>query len=317
MPCTPIVLFVYNRPEHTARTLQALAENERAAESELFIFADGPKPGASAEQLRQIAETRAVIRRPAPFKSVEIRESEVNRGLAASIISGVTEIVQRYGSVIVLEDDIVTGRYFLSYMNAALSRYEQQKAVWHVTGWCDPFRTKGDDYAWLYPVMDCWGWGTWADRWAYFKKDIPALKQQFSPAMIKRFNLNGADPGMWQQVLENESGILNTWAIFWYAAIFLQRGLCLAPSRSLVRNIGFDNSGEHCGKNDAEEITAPLDSRIECFPETMKISRFEFRQLQRFMRRKNKLTFKYRFVRTCKNILRPPYHLLKRLVGKA
>ncbi|HBG65480.1 MAG TPA: sugar transferase [Treponema sp.] len=314
MPCAPIVLFVYNRPDHTARTLEALAGNELAPSSELFVFADGPRPGASPEQLQRIAETRAVVRRPYAFKSLSVQEAPQNKGLAASIISGVTEIVQRYGSVIVLEDDIVTGRYFLTYMNEALERYEQQKSIWHITGWCDPFMTKGDDYAWLYPVMDCWGWATWADRWSHFKKDIPELKQRFTPPLIKKFNINGTEPVMWEQVLENENGTKNTWAIFWYAALFLQGGLCLAPSKSLVRNIGFDNSGEHCGENAAQEITASLDSRIVRFPEKLQVSRFEFRQLQRFMRKKNKLTFRRLLLRKTKDVLRPAYHLLKRLL---
>ena len=143
MSYAPIVLFVYNRPEHTRQTLEALAANTLAQESDLFIYADGPKEDATEEQLERIRKVRAIVRSQQGCKSVTVIESDTNKGLAASIILGVTETVNKYGRIIVLEDDIVTGKYFLEYMNTALKKYENEKQVWEITGFRSPVQGEG------------------------------------------------------------------------------------------------------------------------------------------------------------------------------
>ena len=140
MTYSPVILFIYNRPEHTRQTLEALAANTLAKESDLFIFADGPKENATVQQLEKIQQTRKLARSKKWCKNVTVIESKKNKGLAASIISGVTEIVNKYGKVIVLEDDIVTGKYFLEYMNEALDKYAEEKNVWHISGFRDPVK---------------------------------------------------------------------------------------------------------------------------------------------------------------------------------
>lgn len=287
MKYAPIVLFVYNRPYHTRRTLEALSKNELAAQSDLFIFADGAKKNATSEQLLQIEETRKVIREKQWCKNVEITESPENKGLADSIINGVTKIVNQYGKIIVLEDDLLTGKYFLNYMNEALDKYENEDKVWHITSWRDPIPTSNLNSSFFYPVMDCWGWATWANRWQHYKKDCAFFKKAFCKSMRKAFNIDGTDKGMWQQISDNETGKINTWAIFWYATIFMHNGLCLAPCSSLVRNIGFDNSGEHCGINRFQEISQSIDVRISQMPDTVEINKTEYDKMKSFMRKKN------------------------------
>lgn len=283
----PIVLFVYNRPYHTRRTLEALSRNELATQSDLFIFADGAKENALPEQLLQIEETRKVIKEKQWCKNVKIIESSKNKGLAKSIIEGVTKIVNQYGKIIVLEDDLLTGKYFLNYMNEALDKYENEEKVWHITSWRDPVETSNPNSSFFYPVMDCWGWATWANRWQNYKKDYVFYKKKFNRKMRKAFNIDGTDKGMWQQILDNEAGKINTWAIFWYATIFLHNGLCLAPCSSLVRNIGFDNSGEHCGTNSFQEISQSVDVHISQFPNDIEINKNEYEKMRSFMRKKN------------------------------
>lgn len=278
----PIILFIYNRPDHTRQTLEALSKNTLASESDLFIFADGPKEGASQEQLEKIRKTREVAHSNQWCKNVTVIESEKNKGLAASIISGVTEIVNRYGKVIVLEDDIVTGKYFLDFMNTALEKYENEKQVWHVTGWRDPVKKAREDSAFFYPTMNCWGWATWADRWQYFKKDVAYYQSVFTEEMKFHFNIEGSDKGMWSQIEDNASGKINTWAIFWYASIFLKNGLCLAPSKSLVKNVGLDNSGVHCGTTPAQEIKHDINIKITIFPDNIVLNKKEYKKNIKF-----------------------------------
>ena len=307
----PIVLFVYNRPYHTRRTLEALSKNELAMQSDLFIFADGAKENASSEQLLQIEETRKVIREKQWCKNVEIIESPKNKGLADSIIEGVTKIINQYGKIIVLEDDLLTGKYFLNYMNDALYKYENEAKVWHITSWRDPIATSNPNSSFFYPVMDCWGWATWADRWQHYKKDCAFFKKKFNGKMRKAFNIDGTDKGMWQQILDNETGKINTWAIFWYATIFLNNGLCLAPCSSLVRNIGFDNSGEHCGINSFQEISQSVDVRVLQLPDAVEADKNEYEKMKSFMRKKNNPFTLERLKSVVKRFYYPVYYAAK------
>lgn len=284
MRYSPIILFVYNRPIHTQKTLEALSQNTLAQDSELFIFADGPKQNESLEQLEKINETRKIVHSKKWCKKNTIIESKVNKGLATSIISGVTDIIDKYGTAIVLEDDIVTGRFFLEFMNESLSKYKDNKDVMHITGWRDPVKRAKNDSCFFYPTMDCWSWATWKDRWQYFKKDALYYKSIFTKKMIYDFNIEGSDPGMWCQIEQNIEGKINTWAIFWYASIFLRNGLCLAPTKSLCKNIGFDNSGVHCGANESQEIRESIDYKVKNFPSKIKTDRKEFIKNKKFLK---------------------------------
>jgi hypothetical protein len=241
----PIVLFVYNRPTHTRRTIEALQKNELAIDCELFVYSDN----ARDEKARAgVDAVRAYIKTIMGFKKVTIIEREKNKGLATSIIDGVSDVVNRYGRVIVLEDDIVTSPYFLRFMNDALDYYENEKKVWHISGWNYPIDGDGVDDVFLWRMMNCWGWATWADRWAHFEKDPQKLIDTFDKKDVYRFNLDGAED-FWGHVLANYNGTMNTWAIFWYATIFQNDGLCLNPRQTLVDNIGLDGSGVNCNND--------------------------------------------------------------------
>ena len=186
MNLAPIVLFVYNRPWHTKQTIEALQKNELAKDSELFIYSDAPK---NKEAEKQVKEVRDYIKTISGFKKVTIIEREKNYGLAKNIIEGVTEIVNKYGKVIVLEDDLITSPYFLRFMNEALNFYENEEKVWHISGWNYPIDTNGLGDAFLWRLMNCWGWATWANRWKYYEKDVDKLIASFTKRDIKRFNL--------------------------------------------------------------------------------------------------------------------------------
>lgn len=314
---SPIVLFIYNRSAHTKQTLEALSSNTLAQESDLFIFADGPKENASTETLEKIRQTREIVRSKKWCKNVTVIESEKNKGLAASIISGVTEIANKYGKVIVLEDDIVTGKYFLEFMNDALDKYENEKKVWHIAGWRDPVKNAEKGGSYFYPTMDCWGWATWADRWQYFKKDATYYQSVFTDEMKFHFNIEGAEPGNWAQIEQNASGKINTWAIFWYATLFLKNGLCLAPTKSLVRNIGLDNSGVHCGESPKQIIKDSIDFEVEKFPERIQITQDEYKKNVRFFKMLRSGTLAARCLEFAKKMikvpLRPLYHFVKKV----
>lgn len=246
----PVALFVYNRPEHTRLTIEALKLNRLADKTELYVFSDGPKGKADCPG---VMEVREYLQSVSGFRSVKIKTSAGNRGLAASIINGVTEVVNKHGKVIVLEDDIVTSSLFLEYMNQALCHYEDNAQVMHVSGYWYPVEKSDLPESFFLRIPSPWGWGTWSRAWASFSKDALSLKASFRQEDLYRFNLDGAHD-FWEQVRHNIQGKADTWFIFWYASIFSQGGLCLYPSQSFSLNTGHDGTGVHCVTTDAYKV---------------------------------------------------------------
>lgn len=238
----PITLFVYNRLEHTKKTILALQANPLAEKSDLIIYSDGPKNNSAIPHVKAVRDYLITIN---GFRTLKIVERENNWGLAKSVISGVTEIVNQYGKIIVLEDDIVTSPKYLNFMNSALNFYEGKEEVWHISGWTYPIEFPIQEDVFFWRGMNCWGWATWNDRWSRFEKNPNRLIESWSDKQKRHFDLHGSGV-FWSQVVENASGNLNTWAIFWYATIYEHEGLCLNPRITYVENIGLDGSGENC-----------------------------------------------------------------------
>ena len=243
----PIVLFAYNRPRHCLQTLQALKNNVLANESILYIFCDGCKDGSDENEKTAILETRNIVKKDKWCKEVIVRESDKNKGLAESIISGVSEIVEKHGKIIVLEDDIVpSSPFFLQYMNDALNFYEKEARVWHIAGHARKFYEQFENDTFFTKHMNCWGWATWADRWKFFEKKPKALLSKIKRKGKLEFTYKNKCTAL-RQIKANVKGKKNTWAAFWYGVIYLNDGLCLNPKKSFVQNIGTDGSGVHCG----------------------------------------------------------------------
>lgn len=242
----PIVLFVYNRPLHTEQTLSALMRNDLVNESVLHIYADGAKEDATEEQVQIIEKVRQIIRSKQWCKEVYIFESDKNKGLADSITEGVTKILNQYGKIIVLEDDIVTSKGFLKYMNDALNFYENEERVFHISGYMYPHNELLPE-TFFFNVPLCWGWATWKRAWSHFKYDsieiTNYLDKRNSWDLFNKFGGTFLE----EQIRSNNSGKLKTWFIKWHGSVMIQEGLTLFPQTSLVQNIGFDSSGVHNG----------------------------------------------------------------------
>jgi acetyltransferase-like isoleucine patch superfamily enzyme len=248
MKCAPIALFVYNRPVHTLQTLEALMINELADQSVLYIYSDGPKNDATPDQRAAIEEVRKLIRTKKWCGEVHIVEAPKNKGLADSIVDGVTSLVETYQKVIVLEDDIVCSAGFLRYMNDALAKYEKEETVMHITGYMYPHQSTSLPETFLYPLpYPGGGWATWARAWKYYDGDALALYDYFEKEnKWKEFNTAGGKYFQ-EQLTQNIEGKLKTWFVKWHASVMKKHGLTLFPRHSLIFNSGFDSSGEHCG----------------------------------------------------------------------
>jgi len=238
----PIALFVYSRLDHTKETIKALQKNILAKETKLFIFSDGPK---TPQKTPDVKKVRKYLRTIKGFKSVKIFESKKNKGLADSIIFGVTKIVNKYGRVIVVEDDIVTSKYFLKFMNDSLDFYENNSRVISISGYTYPIG--GLPQTFFLKNAECWGWATWKRGWVLFEHDGSKLLNLLEKTdSLKEFDFNNSYnySGMLRDQIAKKN---NSWAIRWYASAFIKNKLTLYPQKSLTRNIGVDGTGTHGG----------------------------------------------------------------------
>ncbi len=278
----PIALFVYNRLWHTQQTVEALANNELAAASELFVFSDGPRSEADREQVQSVRE---YLKSVTGFKSVNVVEREKNLGCARSITSGVTEIVNRFGQIIVVEDDIVTSPWFLRYMNEALEFYRDEERVACIHGYLFPVKQELPKTFFL-KGADIWGWATWKRGWDLYEPDERTLYEELNNRKLTReFDFDGSF--YYTRILKEQiKGKLDTWDIQWYASAFLRDKLTLYPGKSLVKNIGNDCSGTHCNATDKFDTDISREPvRIEKIPlEEHKVAREVFKKFFRSLR---------------------------------
>ena len=302
----PIILFVYNRPEYTKRTVEALKRNEHASESELFVFADGPKEDASEEQHNKIRQVREYISSIEGFKNVHIELSDKNKGLAESIINGVTKIVNLYGRVIVLEDDMITSPYFLQYVNQSLDLYELNENVVCINGFNLLKDAPIKDRTYFQYGADCGGWATWERGWRMFNTNTRDLQKQIlsNRWLRKIFTYNGTYPYL-EMLQDQIEGKIDSWAIRWYASAVISQKLCLYPTKSLIQNIGFGD-GTHTHDSNAYEATITADKTITDFPkiviEDSKVMRKEWEKLFRKLGYTSHLSLKTKFKRRLRKI---------------
>ncbi|MEK6531625.1 MAG: glycosyltransferase family 2 protein [Deltaproteobacteria bacterium] len=241
MPNAPVAFFAYKRPNHALKTLESLSRCALAEDTALYIFSDGPKTGKDEEGVKEV---RRVLKSRRWCKEVHIKEAGENMGLANSLIAGITEVSSLRGKVIVVEDDLVLSTQFLNYMNDALTVYGDEEKVMQVSGFM--YRLKGSaPETFFLPFPNCWGWATWERAWSFFIKDTGLLIERVKEKGVDAFTANQR-LGSFQMLLDQHEGKLDSWAVRWYASIFLNEGLVLYPKRSLVENIGFDGSGVHC-----------------------------------------------------------------------
>ena len=239
----PIVLFTYARVKHTQRTVEALLRNPGVCAHDLIVYSDAP---GTSDKERAVAAVRDYLQTITGFHSVTIHHRPQNYGLAKSIIEGVTEVLCRYETIIVLEDDMVTSPYFLTYMNEGLHRFGDDERVISIHGYVYPTERVLPE-AFFLRGADCWGWATWRRGWALFSSDGKTLLEQLKRRnLLQAFDFNGTYA--YSRMLESQiRGENNSWAIRWYASAFLADKLTLYPGKSLIQNIGNDDSGTHCG----------------------------------------------------------------------
>ena len=262
----PIALFVYKRLEHTQKVIQSLLDNDTAKDSTIFIFSDSAKSEKDNEQVKKVRE---YIKRISGFKNVEIIFRDKNLGLAGSIISGVSVVIETYGKVVVIEDDLILSPYFLEFMNKGLEIYENVEEVISIHGYIYPLKKLLPETFFL-KGADCWGWATWKRGWDLFEQNAPILLDEIYHRMLENeFDLNGAVKNI-KMLKKQIKGENDSWAIRWHASAFLKNKYTLYPGRSLVQNIGMGKQSTHTKKTNVYNV--------ELSPKPIKVEEIEVKE---------------------------------------
>lgn len=269
----PVVLFVYNRPEHTKRVLETLSDNHLAEETEVFIFSDAAKNAKAKEMVENVRKEIHQKKWETCFLKLTIIEAEQNKGLSRSIIEGATKLIDEYGRIIVVEDDLTLSPYFLEYMNNALDFYEEDHKIWSISGYSFPMKSlKNYPHDVFYSYRGCsWGWATWADRWKLMDWDVKSYAAfQKDEAWQKRFNRGGGDlSNMLRLQME---GQINSWAVRWCFEQSNREMYTVYPKYSYLGNHGWDGSGTNCGV-DRQFMVSEACALPQCTYEHLKIDR--------------------------------------------
>lgn len=252
MDLAPVVLFVYNRLEKVRNCLGALERNAECSQTDLYIYADGAKGKEEADRVAKVREFIKEIYIPqSKFKQVNLIESAYNKGLANSIIGGVTQVIKRYRKVIVVEDDLLVSDDFLAYMNGALIYYEGMPNIGSVSAYTYPLkelnRYKKDVF--MLRKGECWGWGTWEDRWTPVDWNVQSFEEyRVDEKMRREFDSIGC--GLDSMLCSYVEGTLDTWAVRWCYHLYRNNLLTVYPRISRTKNEGCDGSGVHCVATD-------------------------------------------------------------------
>lgn len=252
----PLVIFVYARPDHTVKTIESLSKNVLAKETEIYIYSDGAKNGRVKQQVELVRKYIDNLEKRNLFKSIFIYESDVNKGLAGSVISGVTDVIKKYGRAIVLEDDLVSAPDFLAFMNDALDFYKDNNEIWSICGYTPniniPPSYKHDIY--LSYRGGSWGWATWSDRWEKIDWDVDDYQLFVKNKKLRaKFNRGGRD--MATMLDDQMQGKIDSWAIRWCYAQSKRGMFTVYPIVSRIKNIGLDGTGTHGALSSKYEST--------------------------------------------------------------
>lgn len=252
----PIVVFVYNRPDKARRTIESLSNNELSKECDVYIFSDGPKNERATEGVNEVRDYLDSLDNNNPFNSLVIEKSPVNKGLAMSIIGGVSRIITEYGRAIIVEDDLILSKYFLNYMNECLDYYENDDRIWSISGYSPRLKSLDnyDKNVYLDYRASSWGWGTWKDRWDKVDWTVPDYNRfRFNPFFYIRFCRGGNDlPSMMKAQMK---GKIDSWAVRWCYYQSRYDKLSISPKNSLVSNDGFDGSGINCNEDGSKKFS--------------------------------------------------------------
>ncbi len=306
---TPIAIFTYNRPEYVRKILSSLLRCTRLNDCRVFIFCDGAK---KPEDAKSVEDSRTVVREYVSLLNAEIIEQDQNKGLAHSVVDGVTWLCQEFGRVIVLEDDFILHPFFLDFMLQSLDRFADNDRVAQIAGYLPPIHPKVKTDTFFLPVSSSCGWSTWQRAWKLFSLDNETAlgMLEADPSMRTRFDLDDSYP-FFNMLQSTISGHTDSWAVLWYLHTFYNKKLTLYPKHSLLWVGGFDSLATHTKSQKKPRFyDQPLDLILQkqwfppiTFPEKVQADELSFDKLKSFLRPKPTNTGILRIMYKAKSIL--------------
>lgn len=273
MSYAPIVIFGFDRPLHLENMIKSLSANVEAQESEAHIFIDGPTNKVDMDNYKKVIE---IVNGELPFKKSHVTVREKNLQCKNNIIFGVTEVIQKTGKAIIMEDDLVVSNQFLHFMNSSLEKYDNNNNIWHINGYSFPQLLGSEKKTSISKLAQPWGWATWVENWnifvsednQYYKKNIISTLSKQQREEYNFYNL----ASYWEEALKLDGKNKNSiWDAYWYQTIYLNKGFTIFPQVSHVQNFGFDGTGLHCGVN--KEFDTRLNTQqTTIFPNKIKES---------------------------------------------
>ena len=249
---TAIAVFLFNRPEHTKLMLQSLSECDNAGKYKILVFLDGPRDQAD---IPKIEEVGLVLSEFEEILDLHVTVHSKNLGLAESVISGVTKVLRSYDSVIVLEDDLILNPVALNFLDQAVSLMKLNSEIFSASAYSPVDLRESPSHqdmaydGYFANRTHSWGWAITQTNWSRIDWKLQNLNDALRDRGVLDFFVKGGSD-LIPMLIEQLKGNINSWAIrmAFQAAIF--REYTLYPSATLVRNIGFDGTGVHCGVNE-------------------------------------------------------------------
>lgn len=278
----PLVLFTYNRKKETEECILSLKRANLFEKTDIYIYSDAPK---KKEDIEKVEEVRKILKELEKYNNITIVYQSKNKGLANSVIDGVTKLLEKYEKIIVLEDDLVVSKDFIEYMNEALELYKENMNIWSISGYSPRIKipSKYDLDIFLGKRGSSWGWGTWKNRWNkvdWQVKDFYNLTKK----EIKSFNLAGND--MYKMLELQILRKIDSWAIRWCFSQYKENMYTVFPRESKIKNIGFSESATHGGIF-IEKYMVELSEKKIKFPKNIEPNE----QILELLKKYNDLTF--------------------------
>lgn len=239
----PIIFIVFNRPDTTRQVFETI----RAAKpGKLMVIADGPRANRPGEA-EKCAATREIIEEVDWDCDVQKNYSDTNMGCRLRVSSGITWAFGLVDEAIILEDDCVPSSSFFRYCAELLDRYESDERVMMVSGDNHLFgqaATSDSYYFSRYPHV--WGWATWRRAWTKYDLNMTHWPDIRDRRLFDQYLPRRSERSQWEAIFQNVyDGNVDTWDYQWVYSIWANSGLCVAPARNLVRNIGFHQAATH------------------------------------------------------------------------
>jgi len=242
-PETPVLFLVFNRPNLTQQVFERIRQ---VKPQQLYVAADGPRPGVPTDTER-CAQARQVVELVDWECEVHTLFRETNLGCKQSVSSAIDWFFEHVDEGIILEDDCVPDITFFCFCGELLERYRDDQRIMMISG--DDYQSgeKQARYSYYFSrYTHIWGWATWRRAWQFCDANMTLWPEIRDSGWIDEIYETREEVNYRRSCFESTyAGAIDTWDYIWSFACLTQSGLVIRPSANLVSNIGFGPEATH------------------------------------------------------------------------